>query len=172
MAAAAELLKYCGLILLTAFLLDMPLARVHYWARVTYTISPVKLQQLQWLEESKGHCNVTVAMAKGTFANCSNFCGVVKGLVEKRQEILHAVRDNHPLGGGPGGFMFDLGRGRIRQSTKVEKLLERPCERLLKSVDDIGDVATYTCVGALVLGAGLIGWLAACLPSALREKTE
>eukprot|EP00994_Dinema_validum_P004153 NODE_2193_length_748_cov_78.699571_g1767_i0.p1 GENE.NODE_2193_length_748_cov_78.699571_g1767_i0~~NODE_2193_length_748_cov_78.699571_g1767_i0.p1 ORF type:complete len:182 (-),score=37.90 NODE_2193_length_748_cov_78.699571_g1767_i0:135-680(-) len=160
-----RLIVTCVFILVMMILLDMPLSRMHYWFRIHTVVTVHKNQLMKELRTSGGHCNITQEEVGGEyFRNCTEFCAQAEKLSDDRHEVLMAVRSRHPFGGGPGGFMFDLGRGVFSQKNKMKKIKSRTCERLVMSVDKMNPIANGVCVFWILLTFLICTYLFFTLP--------
>eukprot|EP00997_Jenningsia_sp_PLL12_P008185 NODE_4912_length_617_cov_73.410211_g4228_i0.p1 GENE.NODE_4912_length_617_cov_73.410211_g4228_i0~~NODE_4912_length_617_cov_73.410211_g4228_i0.p1 ORF type:complete len:80 (+),score=21.65 NODE_4912_length_617_cov_73.410211_g4228_i0:328-567(+) len=68
--------------------------------------------------------------------------------------------------------MFDLGRLRISQASKMEALLQRNCDHLMKSVDKINPIANYMCILLLGFGMLVVLYLFMTMPSTFKSANR
>jgi hypothetical protein len=117
---------------------DIVLSRINFLfqlQQITHHVHTLKLADSA--EECDG---VMLQMAKGRFVDsntCIDFCLRIEELATERQEMVNRVREAHPTGHYAAEFFEKLDGGRHRTTEEfVEDLFkEKPCSRVLKSVD-------------------------------------
>jgi len=153
-------------------LLDIPVARLHYWFRVHYALTPIKEEQLTWLSQLGAHCRMTAVDATAAYPNCTDLCRRAFDALALRREILNDVRSYHPIGAGPAAVIFDMDQGRVIPPRTLLDLQSQPCQQILERCDYLSNEVNWLAFQALLAGITFICWKLAGSPTSTHHKVR
>jgi hypothetical protein len=130
---------------------DIPLARLDYNFSISTQVTPHKEAALQ---KAQGALCGFEADA-GPDPACTEVCTAARDLSKLRQHIMWRVRILHPAG-GLAALAFDELRAE-KAVGRVDRLLkERPCVRVLESVDKTNSLVNAAAFGFFFLAGGAV----------------